>query len=114
MNTANPTTNGAGLSKCTIAFGLSLAVTSVTSALLVVAKELSPNRVMAWMSRLTGQHWVTHSAAAVLLFAILGFVFSLVNGGRGMRMDPGRLIALLTGGIVIGTIIIAGFYLLGG
>jgi hypothetical protein len=114
MNTPNQTPPDAGLSKSTTAFGVSLAVTSVASALLVVAKELSPNLVMPLMKRLTGHHWVTHSLVALILFVVLGGAFSMANGGRGMRMSPRRLIAALAGGVIVGAMIIAGFYALGG
>jgi len=102
------------ISKYTISFGLSLAITSLISALLVVAKELCPNPVMAWLKRLTGQHWVSHSLIAVILFAILGWIFSRANGGQGKSMNVNLLIALLTGGVVLGGLIIAGFYLIAG
>jgi ribose/xylose/arabinose/galactoside ABC-type transport system permease subunit len=114
MNSPNQTQPNTGLSKSSIAFGLSLAITSVASALLVVAKELSPKLVMVGMKRLTGHHWVTHSLLAVVLFVVLGFAFSLANGGQGMKTSPGRLIATLAGGVIVGGFIIAGFYLLGG
>jgi hypothetical protein len=113
MSAENQTTDP-GLSKCSVAFGCSLAVTSVVSALLVVAKELSPNFVMVWMKRLTGQHWVTHSLIAVALFGILGGLLSRANAGAGLKMTSGSLIFTLAGGVVIGGLIIAGFYLIGG
>ncbi len=103
----------AKLSKSTLAFGFSLAVTSLLNALLVVAKELSPS-LMIGMKRLTGQHWVTHSLAAVVVFGILGWVFSRANGGRGLSLSVNRLIMALAGGVIIGSLIIAGFYLMGG
>jgi len=45
------------VSKYTISFGLSLALTSVINALLVVAKEKIP-AVMTGLQKLTGHHWV--------------------------------------------------------
>ena len=101
------------ISKYTNSFGLSLAITSLISALLVVAKELCPQTVMVWMKHLTGQHWVSHSLIAVILFAILGWAFSRANGGQGINMDANRLIVLLTAGVVVGSLIIAGFYMIG-
>jgi hypothetical protein len=59
--------NDARIWKLTKGFGLSLAITSVLSALLVVAKELGQQSVMAWMKKLTGQHWVTHTLLALFL-----------------------------------------------
>jgi lipoprotein signal peptidase len=111
-----PTTDmtNPSLAKYTTGFGLSLAVTSVLSALLVVAKELSPNLVMPLMKRVTGHHWITHSSFAIVLFVVLGFAFSAANGGQGIRLSAARLIAVLAGGVIAGGAIIAGFYLLGG
>ena len=57
-------------------------MTSLLSAFLVVVKELSPNVVMPLMKRLTGQHWVTHSTFAVVVFVVFGIVFGLANGVR--------------------------------
>jgi len=45
-----------GLGRYTISFGLSLAVTSILSALLVVLKELSDKTVLEWMKRVTIHH----------------------------------------------------------
>lgn len=106
--------DNAKISKYTNSFGLSLAITSLLSALLVIAKELSPNAVMVWLKHLTGQHWVSHSTIAVILFAVLGWIFSRANGGRGINISTNRLIAVLAGGVIIGALIIAGFYLIGG
>jgi hypothetical protein len=99
--------------KTTKAFGVALAITSVLSALLVVAKELGQHTVMVWMRKLTGQHWVTHSLIALVLFFIMGFGFAKTNGGRGMKMSGARLVLVLASGVIIGDLIIAGFYLVG-
>ena len=113
MKNPNLTMTNAPLSKYTLAFGFSLAVTSLLNALLVVAKELNPH-LMVWMKRLTGQHWVTHSLAAVMLFGILGWLFSRANDGRGLSLSVNCLIVALAGGVIIGGLVIAGFYLMGG
>ncbi len=107
-------TDNSKIWKYTTAFGLSLAVSSVVSALLVVAKELSPNTIMPWMKRLTGQHWVTHSLLMVLLFAILGVLLANTNLGQGVRTNGKRLVGMLVAGVIIGYLIIAGFYLIEG
>jgi hypothetical protein len=98
------------LSQYTVSFGVSLAVCSVANALLVVAKEKSP-AVQAAMKRLTGHHWVTHAAAMVLLFFVLGWLLSLPNRGQGLRLTAGRLIGTVLGGLLLGGAIIMGFYL---
>jgi hypothetical protein len=99
------------LSKYTSSFGLSLAAASVINALLVVAKEKS-HAVMAGMQKLTGHHWITHSSIVLILFAALGWGFAQANGGRGVNITVSRLIAVLIGGVMLGSFIILGFYLI--
>ena len=97
-----------GLSKYTISFGLSFAITSVVNALLVVLKETNKG-VMDGMKQITGHHWVTHSAFTVILFVLLGFVLAK----RKTPMPAHRLIATLLAGVVVGGGVIIGFYLIG-
>jgi uncharacterized membrane protein len=101
-----------GPSKYTVSFGLALAIASVVNALLVVAKEKSP-AVMAGLQKLTGHHWVSHSAIVLILFAVLGWIFSKANGGRGIQITVNGLIRALVSGVAIGGLIILGFYLVG-
>lgn len=98
------------LSKHTVSFGLALALCSVINALLVVIKEKSP-AVASSMQKITGHHWVTHGAFIVLLFVLCGGCFSLINGGRGPQLAAGRVIGIVAAGVVIGGLIIMGFYL---
>jgi hypothetical protein len=93
------------VSKYTVSFGLSLALCSVLNALLVVAKEKSP-AVQAAMQKLTGHHWVTHSAIVLILFVILGFLFANIT------MPVNRLIKTIIAGVFAGGLIIIGFYLI--
>lgn len=99
-----------GLSKHTASYGLSLALTSVANALLVVAKEKSPF-VMDGMKKLTSHHWITHSTLMVLLFVGLGWLLARTNGGRGVNITASRLIRTIVSGVVLGGLIIVGFYL---
>jgi hypothetical protein len=102
-----------GLSKYTISFGLSLALACVVNALLVVAKEKIPS-VMTGLQRMTGHHWVSHGVVVLVVFAGFGWMFAQANGGRGMAMTVSRLIGLLVSGVVLGGLIIVGFYLTAG
>ena len=105
MNAENP-----ALSKYTVAFGQSLAVAGVVNGLLVVAKEKSP-AVMAGMKRLTGHHWITHSAIVIALFFLLGWILAQTNRD-GAKLPVNSLIRTLVGGVILGSLIIVGFYLL--
>jgi hypothetical protein len=105
MNAENPT-----LSKYSVSFAVSLAVASVVNGLLVVAKEKSP-AVLAGMKRMTGHHWVTHSAIVILIFFVLGWLLARGNGGRGINLGICCVVRTLVGGVLAGALIIAGFYL---
>jgi hypothetical protein len=102
-----------GLSKYTVSFGLSLALASVVNGLLVVAKEKIP-AVLAGMAKLTGHHWVTQSVIVVGLFMGGGWLLAQFNGGQGVKLSTDRVIRTLVSGVVIGGMIILGFYLVGG
>jgi hypothetical protein len=100
----------AGISKYSVSFGLSLAAASVINALLVVAKEKSPS-VMAGLQRLTGHHWISHAVIVVVLFVAFGSILALPNQRQGIKITGNRLIGLLLSGVVVGAVIIVGFYL---
>jgi len=106
--TKNPTEDS--LSNFTVSFGISFAVASVASALLVIAKERDPS-LMASMKSATGHHWSTHSLFAILLFLVVGLALTRVNGGRGVRMTSRGLVKTIVGGVMIGTLLIGGYYL---
>ncbi|RPI68219.1 MAG: hypothetical protein EHM38_08770 [Geobacteraceae bacterium] len=99
------------ISKYTVAFGASLAITSILSALLVVVKELNENSVLAWMKGLTSHHWITHGLFMVIAFFAIGWGLAKLNNGDGLKMTPDRLVWVITSGVVIGGLIISGFYL---
>jgi hypothetical protein len=99
-----------GLSNVTVSFGISLAVASVASALMVVAKEKSP-ALMASMKSATGHHWSAHSLFALAIFLVVGFALTRVNGGKGVQMTSAGLVRTVVGGVLIGSVIIGGFYL---
>jgi hypothetical protein len=102
----------APISKYTVSFGLSVSLSSVINALLVVVKEKSP-AVLAAMQKLTGHQWVTHSAIVLILFGFFGWLFARVNRGQGLPMSVNRLIGTIMAGVVTGGVIIVGFYLIG-
>lgn len=99
------------LNKYTVSFGISLAITSLLSAVLVVIKETSEATVLAYMKSLTGHHWTTHGILAVLVFVLIGFGLAQTNNGRGLKMTAERLITFIVSAVVLGGLIIAGFYL---
>lgn len=102
MNTQSNT-----VSKNVVSFGLSVSVCSIVNALLVIAKEKNP-AVQSAMQKLTGHHWVTHSAIVLILFVILGFAFSRIN------ISVNRLIQTIVAAVIVSTLLIIGFYLVEG
>ncbi len=101
------------LPKYTISFGVSLAISSVLNALLMVAKEKS-HAVQGWMQKMTGHHWVTHCLIVLALFLFFGLLFAKANRGEGLKMAADNLIKIIVAGVVAGYLIIAGFYLVAG
>ncbi len=100
------------IGKNTRSFGLSLAITSVLSAILVTIKE-SSHGVMNFMKAVTFHHWVTHGLFVVVIFIVLGWALSRTNSGQGPSMTAERLIQLVVGSAVVSGVLIAGFYLIG-
>ena len=99
------------IGKYTRSFGLSFAITSILSALLVILKETNEDTVLAWMKAATGHHWITHGVLDIILFLVLGWVFSRLNNGQGIRITPNALIICIVGSVVISGLIISGFYI---
>ena len=98
------------VSKNSVSFGLALAITCVINSVIVVAKEKS-DAVMDGMKKITGHHWITHTVIVLAVFAIFAWVFGRANGGKGTALTIGRLIGTVVSGVVLGGLIIAGFYL---
>ena len=112
MSTPKLNPENAGLSNSTRSFGVAVGLASVVNGLLVVAKESSP-AVQAGMQKLTGHHWITHSAIILGLFFLVGFGLGRANGGQGILLTPGKLLGLLVSGVGLGGLTIIGFYLVG-
>jgi hypothetical protein len=103
-----------GLGRYTVSFGVALGITCVASALLVVLKELAEHSVLVWMKGATGHHWVTHGVFDLVVFIVLGLLLARANGGSGIRISEKSLITIIVGAVVLGGLIIAGFYLIVG
>jgi lipoprotein signal peptidase len=100
------------IGKYTKSFGLSFAITSVVSALLVILKESNEEGVLALMKAVTGHHWVTHGLINLILFVALGWALSMANKGQGVKMSATGLVSYIVGAVIISGVLIAGFYLL--
>ncbi len=101
------------LGRYTRSFGLSLAITCVLSAVLVVIKELDEH-LMNWMKAATTHHWITHGVIDVAAFVLIGLALSRLSGGEGVQISSKNLAATVVSSVIAGSIIIAGFYLIHG
>ena len=109
----NPETKGASgteLSPMTVAFGLSVAVTSLVVAVGVIIKEKTPS-VMAAMKSMTGHHWISHSLIAILAFVFLGLTIARSRVCDRMSRTAYRLICFVTICVALSSATILGFYL---
>lgn len=98
-------------SKYAKSFGLAFALCSVLNALLVMAKEKSPS-LMSQMQKITGHHWITHSAIIIILFLLFGWLFARIGGGKEKPMAASRTLKIILAGLIAGTLMIFGFYLI--
>jgi hypothetical protein len=92
-----------------VGFGLSFLIMSITSAVLVILKEEN-KALMDWMKALMGHHWVTHGAFTIVLFLILGALFSRLPMGKDWTEK--HLITMVLAGTIISGILLGGFFLL--
>jgi hypothetical protein len=85
-------------------FGLSFLVVSIINAILVIMKEASEG-LKKWMAGLLGHHWVTHGVFIIILFFVLGWLFSRIKFDEqwyGAKTAAIVLIgAIIGGGIIV-------------
>lgn len=96
------------LEKYTVSFGLSFAVTSLLSALLVIAKQTNPP-LKAWMKAFAGHHWTAHALLVLITFVLLGLVLAFVREGK---LDGRAMTMLVVLSTVLSGLIVSGFFLL--
>lgn len=96
------------LSKSTVGFGLSVAISSIFSGLLVILKETN-TPLKDWMMSLTGHHWVTHGVITILLFLILGFVVTKTNLNE--KFNGNKMYHVIIWSSVLGSLLVVGFLL---
>ncbi|MHB1000044.1 MAG: hypothetical protein ACYC27_12430 [Armatimonadota bacterium] len=96
------------IDKFTTGFGLSLAITILLNAFLVVLKETYP-AVRSWMSDVTGNHWITHAFIIISIYVTLGIILSYAKIVR--NVSPQTLLITLITTVFTGCIVIIGYYL---
>jgi hypothetical protein len=96
------------MNKYSAGFGLSLIVTNLLSAVILLFKELSAN-VMSAMKAALGHHWTTHGVILIVVFVILGFIFSGMK--LGTKWDSQKMLKYIILAVIISGVITAGFFL---
>ena len=89
-------------------FGMSLAVTCVLNAIILIIKEKN-DAVMSTMKAALGHHWTTHGVVVIIVFFILGFIFSAMR--LETKFDSHKILKYIIWGVIIGGAITAGFFL---
>ncbi len=100
--------NKTNMNKYSLGFGLSLVVTNLLNAVILVVKEVSSS-VMNVMKAALGHHWTTHGVFLLFVFVILGVVFSIK--GAGAKWDSRKLMYYISGSVIISVVIITVFFL---
>jgi heme/copper-type cytochrome/quinol oxidase subunit 2 len=96
------------MEKYTAGFGLSLIVTSLLNATILLIKEMNAS-VMNAMKAALGHHWTTHGAIVITVFVVLGFVFSSMKFEE--KWDSQKMLNYIIWATIIGGIIVAGFFM---
>jgi len=96
------------MDKYAAGFGMSLAVTSVLNAIILVIKEKNES-VMSALKAALGHHWTTHGVIVIIVFLLLGFIFSAMK--LETRFDSHRMLKYIVWGVVISSVITAGFFI---
>lgn len=97
----------------TRAFGLSLAITSVLSGVLVIAKETNAG-LLGFMKTVTIHHWMTHGIFNLAVFLVLGLLLTKSNNGQGPNINDETVLKVVVSGFLLSCALSAGFFLFAG
>jgi hypothetical protein len=95
------------LAPATSGFVLSAAITVVFNTALAWAKDAYPP-LNDFMRRIGGHHWTTHGVVDLLVFVVLGFVFTKTRAAE--KIAPNRLTTVLIGAVAIAGLGLALWY----
>lgn len=96
------------MNKYALGFGLSLVVTNLLNAVILVVKEVSSS-VMNVMKAALGHHWTTHAVLLLFVFVVLGAVFSIYE--VGVKWDSRKMMYYIIGSVIISVVIITVYFL---
>jgi hypothetical protein len=93
----------------TSGFVLAASITMLANTVLACAKDVyAPFKAL--MKSIAGHDWTTQGLFDLVLFAVLGLIFT--NARIAERMSPSRLIAILIGAVVISALGLVLWYVL--
>lgn len=99
------------LSVNTTGFGIAAIVAIIFNTLLMWAKETSPT-LLATMKSTLGHHWITHGVSVVLVFIVLGLIFSKTNFFATIQ---GKTLAIIiASAVVLGGLGLVGWFVIVG
>jgi hypothetical protein len=96
------------MDKYAAGFGLSLIVTSLLNAAILLIKETNDGIIKA-MKAAMGHHWTTHGVIIIVVFVLLGFIFSYMK--LETKWDSQRMLKYIIWAVIISGAVCAGFYL---
>jgi hypothetical protein len=93
MNSEN-----AKLSSASAGFGMAAAITILFSTVLACVKD-AYKPLNSFMNSVAWHNWITHGLVDVILFILLGMIFS--KSGLAERIAPSRLVSFLACGTIL-------------
>lgn len=99
------------LGKYTAGFGLAMAITMIFTSLFLILKENSKG-LKDGLASMLGHHWTSHGVITIIVFIVLGVLFSRLRIEESWGIDGWKLTAIIAAGTVLGGLIIIGFFLL--
>lgn len=96
------------MEKYSAGFGLSLIVTILLNAIILLCKELNAHVISA-MKAVFGHHWTTHGVILIMAFFVLGFLFSGMK--LGTKLDSYKMMKYIIAAVIISGFIIAVFFI---
>jgi uncharacterized membrane protein YdcZ (DUF606 family) len=95
------------LDRFSVGFGVSYLIASILNGMLVVGKD-SYAPLKSWMKSLTGHHWISHGIFIIVVFIVLGYIFSKTDLNK--KIDADKTVGLVIAGTLLGGLIIVGFF----
>jgi len=107
--TSEHSTTDTGATRTAAAFGAAAAITVLFNVVLAFVKDAYPP-LNTFMVHLTGHHWVTHGLADIVVFILLGWLFT-IRGIPARGLTP-ALVTALGVAVVVAGVALGGWFIL--